>query len=106
MDCVSPIKNNESEFPQSKSAHTNHKSTRPQIRIIFEFTLLRPKLTYYRGVQGADGGYRMEKRGVDAKKFKTCMWTGSEDRVCDYVKTLEWAHGKQNLSAITYPATI
>ena len=62
MDCVSIEKNNESEFSQSKSAQPNPKSTRPRIRVIFEFTLLKPKLVYYRAVQGVDGGYRMERR--------------------------------------------
>lgn len=102
MDCVSIEKNNESVFSQSKCAHTNPKSPRPRIRIVFEFTLLKPKLTYYRAVQGIDGGYRMERRGAEAKSFKTFMWTGSEENVCDYIKTVEWAHGKQNLSAISY----
>ena len=103
MDYVSPIENNESEISQSNSAHTNPKSSRPRIRIVFEFSVVRPKLTYYRALQGIDGGFRMERRGASAKKFKVVMWTGSEESVRNYVKTIEWCYGKENLSAISYP---
>lgn len=48
-------------------------------KIILEFSVLKPKAIIYRGVQAIDGSYRMEKRGINAKKFKSFMWTGSVD---------------------------
>jgi hypothetical protein len=32
----------------------------------------------WRGVRAADGGYRMERKGPTAKKFKAFMWCGGE----------------------------
>ncbi len=52
-------------------------SSRKTIKVIFEFSILRPKHVIYRGVQAAEGGYRMEKRGPNAKKFKPFMYCGS-----------------------------
>lgn len=101
MDCVSSVKNNESEISQSSFARTNPKSPRARIRVVFEFTLLRPKLTLYRGVQGADGGFRMERRGAEAKAFKTFMWTGSEEGLYSHLKSIEWCHGKHNVSGFS-----
>jgi hypothetical protein len=46
-------------------------------KIILEFSVLKPKAIVYRGVQAKDGSYRMEKRGLTAKKFKPYMWSGS-----------------------------
>ncbi len=46
------------------------------INILLEFSVLRTKVIY-RGVQASDGHYRMEKRGVTAKRFKPYMWSGS-----------------------------
>ena len=48
-------------------------------KIILEFSVLKPKAIIYRDVQAIDGSYRMEKRGINAKKFKSFMWTGSVD---------------------------
>lgn len=56
---------------------SEEKMPRKTIKVIFEFSVLRPKITLYRGVQAADGSYRMEKRGPMAKKFKPFMWCGS-----------------------------
>lgn len=47
------------------------------INIILEFSVLKPKAITYRGVQASDGSYRMEKRGITAKRFKPYMWSGS-----------------------------
>ncbi|MBL7554787.1 MAG: hypothetical protein JNM24_03110 [Bdellovibrionaceae bacterium] len=50
---------------------------RKAIKVILEFLVLNPKGTVYRGVQANDGSYRMEKRGLSAKRFKPYMWSGS-----------------------------
>jgi len=47
------------------------------INIILEFSVVRSKAIIYRGVQASDGSYRMEKRGITAKRFKPYMWSGS-----------------------------
>jgi len=47
------------------------------MKIILEFSILKPKTIFYRGIQANDGSYRMEKRGIAAKKFKPYMWSGS-----------------------------
>lgn len=47
------------------------------MKIILEFSVLKPKAIIYRGVQVSDGSYRMEKRGLSAKRFKPYMWSGS-----------------------------
>lgn len=93
MDCVSSIENNESEISQSKSAHTNPKSQRPRIRIIFEFSVSKPTLIFYRAVQATDGGYRMEKRGPLAKKYKAFMWTGGMEGLLCHRRAVESWHG-------------
>lgn len=56
------------------SGHSQRKSF---MKIIFEFSVLKPKAIIYRGVQASDGSYRMERRGLTAKKFKSYMWSGS-----------------------------
>ena len=57
--------------------------------------------TLYRGVQGADGGFRMERRGFEAKAFKTFMWTGSEEGLYSHLKSIEWCHGKHNVAGFS-----
>ncbi|MBK7889566.1 MAG: hypothetical protein IPJ84_01575 [Bdellovibrionales bacterium] len=57
---------------------------RTKIMIVFEFSVLKPKTVFYRGVKAADGGHRMEKRGVCARKFKPFMWCGSLESLYQY----------------------
>ena len=52
---------------------------RSKIEILFEFHTWNPKLTFYRAVRTTDGGFRMEKRGQNAKMFKTIMRCGLEE---------------------------
>jgi hypothetical protein len=61
----------------------------PRIKVVFEFSALKPKLTHYRGVQAIDGGFRMEKRGDSGKKFKPFMWCGSIEGLCKHRETIE-----------------
>ncbi len=58
--------------------------TRKAVIVIFEFSVLKPKITLYRGVQATDGSFRMEKRGLNAKKFKPFMWCGSRESLYRY----------------------
>ncbi len=69
------------------------KTTRPRIKVIFEFTISRPKPTFYRAVEATDGTYRMEKRGAGAKKYKTFMWSGSECGLYRHREAVEWCNG-------------
>lgn len=70
----------------------NKPSTRKAIKVILEFSVLRPKVIFYRGVQATDGSYRMEKRGLTAKKFKPFMWCGSLESLYQHQETiLYWA---------------
>lgn len=49
-----------------------------KVQVLFEFESPGPKPMLYRGVKAADHGYRMEKKGREAKHFKPYMWTGGE----------------------------
>lgn len=62
----------------------NNEPLRTKIMIVFEFSVLKPKTVFYRGVKAADGGYRMEKRGASARKFKPFMWCGSLESLYQY----------------------
>jgi hypothetical protein len=64
-------------------------ATHSRIKVIFEFYALKPKLTHYRGVQATDGGFRMEKRGDSAKKYKAFMWCGSIEGLCQHREAIE-----------------
>ncbi|MGE0527394.1 MAG: hypothetical protein AB7P49_10055 [Bdellovibrionales bacterium] len=44
---------------------------------------------FYRAVQAADGGFRMEKRGPTAKKYKPFMWCGSVDGLYRHKEAVE-----------------
>ena len=57
---------------------------RLKIKILFEFTVPKPKLTFFRAVSTINGGFRIEKRGEHAKKFKPTMWCGSEDGLLNF----------------------
>lgn len=70
----------------------SQKLGRARIKVIFEFVCPKPKPVIYRAVQGADGGYRMEKRGVDAKTFKPLMWCGGKDSLYTHKRAVENWH--------------
>ncbi len=55
------------------------RTTPNRMQILFEITLKRPALTFYRGVRGADGSFRLERRGALAKQYKTLTWCGCEE---------------------------
>ena len=50
-----------------------------RFEVLFEFNVRSPKLTLYRAVRTTDGSFRMEKRGQNAKMFKTIMRCGLEE---------------------------
>lgn len=76
---------------------TSAKLNRPRIKIIFEFSVPNPRLTFYRGVQATDGSFRMEKRGLGAKKFRPTMWCGSEESLHQFRKNIERLYGTPQL---------
>ncbi len=63
--------------------------TRKAVTVIFEFSVLKPKIILYRGVQATDGSFRMEKRGLNAKKFKPFMWCGSQESLYQYHESVQ-----------------
>lgn len=63
---------------------------RPRIQVIFEFVCPKPVPMIYRGVQGVNGGYRMEKRGLSAKAFKTFMWCGDKSGLYSHKQAVEF----------------
>ena len=65
-----------------------------RIEILFEFSVTRPKPTFYRAVRATDGSFRMEKRGQNAKKFRPAMWCGSEESLYKYKECAEFHNGK------------
>ena len=64
-------------------------STRKAVTVILEFSVLKPKIILYRGVQATDGSFRMEKRGLNAKKFKPFMWCGSREFLYQYHESVQ-----------------
>lgn len=62
---------------------------RKSVTVIFEFSVLKPKVIVYRGVQATDGSFRMEKRGLNAKKFKPFMWCGSRESLYRYQELVQ-----------------
>ena len=69
-------------------------SIRHRVEVLFEFSIQRPKPTFYRAVRAADDSFRMEKRGLNAKKFRTAKWCGSEDSLLKFKETVEFYIGK------------
>lgn len=65
---------------------------RTPIEVIFEFVCTKPTLTIYRGVKATDGGYRMEKRGSTAKRFRPIMWSGDKDSLYVHKSAVENWH--------------
>ena len=65
-----------------------------RIEILFEFSVTRPKPTFYRAVRATDGSFRMEKRGQNAKKFRPAMWCGSEESLFKFKEAVEFYIGK------------
>ena len=52
------------------------------IEVLFEFTIHeKNQRLEYRGVKGADGSYRIEKRRLGSKKYRAVMWTGTIEGV-------------------------
>lgn len=74
----------------------NHTCSR--IKVIFEFSVPKPKITFYRGVQATDGGFRMEKRGLHAKAYRAFMWCGSVDGLYQHREAVEASWGPREFS--------
>lgn len=48
-----------------------------RIRVFFTFSAkCNGRIFLYRAVKAIDGGYRMEKKGENAKTYQTIMWCG------------------------------
>ncbi len=60
-----------------------------RVEILFEFTVSNSKPTIYRAVKAIDGSFRMEKRGQNAKKFKTIMRCGLEEGLHQFRMAIE-----------------
>ena len=61
-----------------------------KVEVIFEFSVLTPKPTLYRGVRAVDDSFCMEKRGHSAKKSRASMWCGSVDSLFKFRETVEF----------------
>ena len=64
-------------------------SIRQRVEVLYEFSIKKPKPTFYRAVRATDGTFRMEKRGQNAKKFRTAMWCGSEESLLKFKEAVE-----------------
>jgi len=62
---------------------------RSKIEILFEFSVPKPKLTFYRAVKAIDGSFRVEKRGEHAKKFRSIMSCGAEQSLFKFRESVE-----------------
>jgi len=71
-------------LPMTESAQQKFK-----VEVIFEFRVLKPKPTLYRGVRARDGSFRMEKKGENAKSFRAVMWCGSEESLWKFRESFE-----------------
>ena len=65
-----------------------------RVEILFEFSIQKPKPTLYRAVRATDGSFRMERRGLNAKKFRPAMWCGSEDSLLKFKHAVECYMGR------------
>ena len=81
---------NENQKEVAPKLAPQQSSMKRRIEVIFEFTMPKPKPTFYRAVRAADGGFRMEKRGQDAKTFRTFMWCGSEEGLFKHKEAVEF----------------
>jgi hypothetical protein len=52
-----------------------------RVEVLFEHTSYG---FVWRGVRGADGGHRVEKRGVNAERWSVVVWAGSREALDDY----------------------
>lgn len=87
------------------SLQQNQQSNRTRhLEIIFEFACPNPKLTNYRAVKATDGGYRMERRGAHAQKFKAFMWCGSKISLYQQKEITESCH-KTGVLAFSFLAS-
>ena len=80
------------ETTQSSHLDVATDSTVPcsrRIEVLFEFSVTRPKLTLYRAVRATGGGFRIEKRGENSKRFKTVMWCGSKESLFKFQEAIE-----------------
>lgn len=69
-------------------------SLRKKVETIFEFSVAKPKPTLYRGVRGIDGGFRIEKRGQNAKKFRSATSCGYVESLFKFRESVEFYCGK------------
>ena len=60
-----------------------------KVATLFEFSVAKPKMTFYRGVRARDGSFRIEKKGETAKSFRAVMWCGSEESLWKYRESVE-----------------
>ncbi len=63
------------------------------IIVLLEFqTVEEGRPFFYRGVQAIDGGYRLEKRGKYATRYRPVMWCGLEDQMRERARAIQWKH--------------
>ncbi len=60
-----------------------------KVATLFEFSVAKPKMTFYRGVRARDGSFRLEKKGENAKSFRAVMWCGSEESLRKFRESIE-----------------
>lgn len=70
------------------------------MKILFTFEVTGKISKQYQAVQATDGGYRMEKKGLSAKRFKTCMWCGSYDGLLSHYEAVRWYFGERNVTTM------
>ena len=68
---------------------------RSRVEVLFEFSVPKPKFTLYRALRTIDGGYRVEKRGPNAKLFRAVMWCGSEESLLTFRQAIESHFGNK-----------
>ena len=71
------------------SEFVSEKLVLSRVKVLFEFSVPKPKVAYYRAVQSQDGSFRMEKRGLNAKHYRTVMWCGSVSGLYDFRAAVE-----------------
>lgn len=75
------------------------------MKVLFTFSVVESGTVYkpvdYRAVQAKNGGFRMEKKGIAAKKFKAIMWCGSLESLVNHYEAVQHWYGKRNVTAIS-----
>lgn len=61
-----------------------------RIQILFEFETESPRgRVQYRAVKTTTGGYRFEKKGIEADEFKAFMWASDVEGVAAHYRAIK-----------------